>query len=87
MNIRDIDCLQHATLAKLRPQVGGFNVSVAYYSVAKKGDCTPIGRANSCTWQGDAPSVAPVLPAGIPRVLEVVSHHGNGAWERACLYA
>ena len=71
----------------LIPRKGGFNISVSYFSVSKKGDCTELAVSRQCTYAGDSPSKVPSLPAGIPRLLEKVSRSGNGGYDSYRLFA
>jgi len=83
----DGDRYETVPRASLKPSKGGFKCGVVYFSVSRKGECTEVGRANDCTYAGDEPSCAPVLPPGIPRVLERVRRYGNGSWDSYRLYA
>ena len=90
LNINDLpdgDRYEALPRAALKTSAGGFQCGIVYYSVSKKGDCTEVGRANDCTYAGDDPSRAPILPPGIPRVLERVRRYGNGSWDSYRLYA
>jgi len=89
MNINklpDGDRYESLPRGSLLAKTGGFNLSVSYFSVSRKGDCTLIGHSDDCTYSGDDPSKTPTLPPGIPRVLERVRRHGNGAWDAYRLY-
>jgi len=74
-------------MAALLTRKGGFNISVSYFSVSKKGDCTELAVSRQCTYAGDSPSKVPSLPAGIPRLLEKVSRSGNGGYDSYRLFA
>lgn len=64
---------------------GGFQRSVAVFTIARKGRVTPVGVSQSCTLAGDKPSPEVFVPAA-PKVAVLVDAAGNGGGVRVYLY-
>ena len=58
--------------------VGGFGRSIEVFSVSRKGRLTRLTRSESCTYEGDRPSMPVEVRPDQPLMVRI-SHHGNGA--------